>query len=120
MSASARPSARKSACNGPTATRAHPTGYSPTSSSSLTGRSRRPPTGIRPDRRVGPDGPHAAFGGEEGPASARHDLVHLHDRFDLRVVGNVAHDLRAVLGKRLLKFVSGVELKIGDGEIGRL
>ncbi len=47
MSASAPPSAPKSECNGPTATRAHPTACSPTSSLSSTARSRRPPTGIR-------------------------------------------------------------------------
>jgi hypothetical protein len=41
-------------------------------------------------------------------------------RFDLRVVGNVAYDLRAVLGQRFLKLVSGVEFEIRDGEIGRL
>src|ERR1700677_3118111 len=42
-----RPSARKSGCNGPTATRAPPTACSPTSSWSSTGRSRRLRTGIR-------------------------------------------------------------------------
>ena len=37
----------------------------------------------------------------EASASARHHLVHLHDRFDLRVVGDVAHDLCAMLGERV-------------------
>ena len=49
--------------------------------------------------------------------SARHHLVHLHDRFDLRVVRDVAHDLRAMLGERFLKFIDRIELEIGDGEI---
>jgi hypothetical protein len=44
----------------------------------------------------------------------------LHDHFNLRVVGDVAHDLRAMLGERGLKFVAGIEFEIGDGEIWRL
>ena len=47
MSASARPSGRRSGCNGRTATGARPIGCSPTSSSSSTAQSRRRITGIR-------------------------------------------------------------------------
>ena len=114
MSASARPSEQKSGCNGLTATRAPPTACSPTSSWSSTAPSRRPHTGTRRGR--------ASSGRSlnEAPTSARHDLVHLHDHFNLRVVGDVAHDLRAMLGERGLKFVAGIEFEIGDGEIWRL
>ena len=63
MSAWARPSARKSGCNGLTAIGAQPTACSPTSSWSSTARSRRPPTGIRRGRPFAP------------PAAARLDLT---------------------------------------------
>jgi hypothetical protein len=51
---------------------------------------------------------------------ARHHLVHLHDRFNLRVIWNVADDFRAMLGERLLKLAGGAEFDVRDGEIGRL
>jgi hypothetical protein len=84
------------------------------SSSSLTERNRKPPFGIRHGR--------AAPAGESfsEPASARQHLVHLHDRFDLRVIGDVAKYLRAMFGERFLKVLKRVELEIGDGEIGCL
>src|SRR5471030_251392 len=57
----------------------------------------------------------------DGPRySARQHLVHLHDRFDLRVIGDVAQYLRAMFGERFLKILKRFELEIGDGEIGRL
>jgi hypothetical protein len=44
----------------------------------------------------------------------------LYDLFNIRVIGDVAHDLRAMLGERLLKFIGRVKLEIGDREIRRL
>ena len=60
MSASARPSARRSGCNGRTANGARPTGCSPTSSWSSTARSRRRRTGTRAGRGRGDRRPGAA------------------------------------------------------------
>ncbi|HEY1886844.1 MAG TPA: hypothetical protein VGG86_12475 [Roseiarcus sp.] len=72
-----------------------------------------------PVARTKPDDPALSFRTERGSASAGDHLVHLHDRFDLRVVGDVAHDLRTMLGERILEFAGRVEVEVRDREIGR-